>query len=345
MARFLYSVSPVGLGHATRAIAVAAILQRNGHYIEFTSGGTAADMIESYGYRVSRLVEAPVPQVVGGEMKMAAMWYLRYWRAYSRTRERLRRHISESRQDLVVGDEEFASVTVAMQNGLPNALVTDELELNFARSAAARLIERRVAEWYKRLQTEVTALLIPDAGKDSGNVHHVSPIVRPVTLTRTEVVDEFALPERGTMILFSMSGAGVGESLLRRTAEAWRAASIPGSFLVVSGNRGEKLGGENVFDLGPVKENQNLVASADLVVSTAGKSTIDEADMSGTPIITIPIKNHWEQERNAEQLGFGPGDASRLVELIRERAGSRRAPHDYRGAENAAALLASLAGQ
>jgi UDP-N-acetylglucosamine--N-acetylmuramyl-(pentapeptide) pyrophosphoryl-undecaprenol N-acetylglucosamine transferase len=79
---------------------------------------------------------------------------------------------------------------------------------------------------------------------------------------------------------------------------------------VVSGNRGKKKAGESIYDLGIVPDNQNLVAAADLVVSTAGKSTIDEAAEAGTPMIPVPIRNHSEQERNAAALGLVPGDAS-----------------------------------
>ena len=38
----------------------------------------------------------------------------------------------------------------------------------------------------------------------------------------------------------------------------------------------------------------------DLVVSLAGRSTIDESRVYGTPGIFIPIKDHFEQEQNAK---------------------------------------------
>ena len=98
-------------------------------------------------------------------------------------------------------------------------------------------------------------------------------------------------------------------------------------------------------ELGIVRDNQNLIAASDLVISTAGKSTIDESASSGTPIIAIPIKNHVEQERNAAELGFTFGDRERLEELIPKFLGKRSEPAHYTGAQRTADYLASSASR
>ena len=93
-----------------------------------------------------------------------------------------------------------------------------------------------------------------------------------------------------------------------------------------------------------VPEGQNLVACADVVVSLAGKSTIDEAAASGTPIIAIPIRYHAEQERNASALGFSRSDSARLPELVQEVIGKRLPPKRSDGETKAARAILSLAG-
>jgi UDP-N-acetylglucosamine--N-acetylmuramyl-(pentapeptide) pyrophosphoryl-undecaprenol N-acetylglucosamine transferase len=108
------------------------------------------------------------------------------------------------------------------------------------------------------------------------------------------------------------------------------------------GNKGRKVTGERILDIGVERDGQNLVASADLVVSTAGKSTIDEAGAWGTPIIAIPIRNHSEQMRNASALGFSPEDLERLPELINSMIGRRQKGLVAEGAPRAAALITSL---
>lgn len=274
-------------------------------------------------------------------MRRVTLWYLRSWLALRRTLPRTRRLLEDFKADVVVGDEEFSGMVAAGDGGLKRVFISDELELGFARTWIARKVEGRVERWYGKLQSSVDRLVVPELGEDSGNRFYVGPIVRPVTLGRDAARAEHGLPD-GPMVLFSMSGSGLGLDLVRRTAEALRSAALDGAFLAVTGNRGRKLAMEGVYDLGVVSDNQNLVAAADLVVSTAGKSTIDEAAASGTPAVVIPIRYHAEQERNAASLGYRAKDVSRLQELIQSKIGRREAPRDFRGAKDASRLILSL---
>lgn len=343
MTLVLWGVSPIGLGHATRGVAVAQELQSRGLEVVFATGGNAVGCISSYGMKVHDFIREPVPSVRSGEMKNASFWYLQYWLGYRRSKAAMRKLIDTLEPDLVVGDEEFAGVSIALETRRRHALISDELELGFARSFIARPIERRVARWYGGLQARVSALIVPDFGNDAGNRHYVTPVVRRVTASRERVIEELSLPSGGPMVLFSMSGAGIGDSLLQNALEAFRRLRIPGAFFVIAGNWGTRLAGGGVYDVGPVRDGQNLVAAADLVISTAGKSTLDEAASAGTPIIAIPIRNHAEQQRNAGSLGYRAEDASRLGELIAEKMGHREAPRKYDGASRAAKLLAGMA--
>ncbi len=342
MAKVLYGVSPIGLGHATRALVISRLLTAAGADVRLFSGGKAEDFLKSEGLRVDDIVSDPVPEVVGGEMKRTSLWYLRSWAALRKTTPRTEKLFDEYRPDLVVCDEEFSGVTVAIGRKCRNAFVSDELELGFARNSFSRMIERRVERWYRRLQDSVDLLLIPDFGQDAGNRWYVEPIVREVTRTKAQVLVDYALPSAGKMVLFCMSGSGIGGFLLEKVVSVFRQGAISDTYLTVTGNRGRKVEGEGVFDLGVVKDNQNLIAAADLVVSTAGKSTIDEAASSGTPIIAVPIRHHAEQERNAAALGYSADDAERLADLISRKIGGREAPREFRGAERASRLLISM---
>ncbi len=340
MARILYGVSPIGLGHATRAVAVAERLRMLGTEVLFVSGGQVVEFLRSYGYEAQDIVSEPVPTVRNGEMKGAFSWYLRYWRGFGRSKLKVGQVMSNWRPDVVVGDEEFTTVSLALERGIKHVMITDELELGFARSWLARQAEARVFRWYEALQQRVSLLVIPDEGVDAANKRYVGPIVRKMRRNRVEVSAEFSLPMTGRMILLAMSGSGLGSHLLDGAVHAVK--SSQDCFLVVMGNRGRSVDGERVFDIGVVKEGQDLVAAADLVISTAGRSTIDEAASFGTPIIAIPIRNHAEQERNASALGFGYKDVGRLEELVKAKTGRREAPRSFDGAEKVSHLIASL---
>ena len=146
------------------------------------------------------------------------------------------------------------------------------------------------------------------------------------------------------MVLFSFSGSGLGRELALRVKNAIEIAGLVGAGLVVTGNRGQKIDGKGIYDLGVIPDNQNLVAAAELVVSMAGKSTIDEAAAAGTPIIVIPIRHHAEQERNAAALGYSSEDVWRLPELVREMFGKRQPPRRFSGEVEACRAILSLGG-
>jgi len=342
LAGILYGVSPIGFGHASRSVAIGLKLRERSLEPEFATGGPAIKFFQSYGFKVHDVVSEPVPAESGGVMKNATLWYLRYWLGYRSTSRRMAELVTRLSPTLIVGDEEFSCVSIAIRNGLQHALISDELQLGFARSAVARRVEAKVGEWYANLQRSVSNLLVPSFGTDSGNIHYMTPVTRDVTKTREEARTEHGLPLDSSLILLSSSGSGMKPFLLHRSLEAFRKVCTHSEVFATAGAGPSSVEPRNVRELGIVRDNQNLIAASDLVISTAGKSTIDESASSGTPIIAIPIKNHAEQERNAAELGFSFGDRDRLEELIPMYLGKRGVPAKYAGAQKTADYLASL---
>jgi UDP-N-acetylglucosamine--N-acetylmuramyl-(pentapeptide) pyrophosphoryl-undecaprenol N-acetylglucosamine transferase len=337
LAEILYAVSPIGLGHASRAAAIGMKMVEKGLNVEFATGGNAVPFLRSYGFRVDDIVTEPTPSEKNGIMRYPALWYIRYWSGYRSTKSKMSELIGRLKPGLVVGDEEFSSISLALEGKIRHAMISDELQLEFAQSSFSRYLERRVSRWYSTLQGSVSDLLVPDFGKDYRNVHFMSPVVRATTADRRMVLESLGLGPESKIILLSASGSGIGEFLLKSTLTALEGLVL-GAKLVVTGLPPREQDGKAIY-LGVYRDNQNLVAAADLVISTAGKSTIDEALSYGSPIIVIPIKNHSEQERNAASLGFSYGDLTRLRELIPKHFGQRSEPKNYRGADSIAAYL------
>jgi UDP-N-acetylglucosamine--N-acetylmuramyl-(pentapeptide) pyrophosphoryl-undecaprenol N-acetylglucosamine transferase len=75
----------------------------------------------------------------------------------------------------------------------------------------------------------------------------------------------------------------------------------------------------SIINLGFVSNLHDYIYASDLVVSLAGRSTIDESIVYKTPGIFIPIKNHFEQEENARRMGYNYEDIFRLESLIEEK--------------------------
>ena len=341
MPQILFGVSPIGLGHASRAAAVGLKLREAGLEPVFATGGNAVRFLGSYGFRVHPIITEPTPWESEGVMKYPAIWYIRYWFGYRSSRARMSSLTDELRPSLIVGDEEFSGISIAIERGIAHAMISDELELGFAQTWLSRYIERKVSAWFEELQRRASSLLVPEFGNDHGNVHFVSPVIRAVTRTREQVLAALGLEPGTRMILLSSSGSGIGDFLLNRVVQAVEKLDLQGVALVVTGLAGGPPR-KAVRYLGIERDNQDLVAAADLVVSMAGKSTIDEAACYGSPIIAVPIKNHSEQERNAAALGFRHEDLDNLEQLIPRYLGRRTEPRNYKGADVIAAYLRGL---
>jgi UDP-N-acetylglucosamine--N-acetylmuramyl-(pentapeptide) pyrophosphoryl-undecaprenol N-acetylglucosamine transferase len=89
------------------------------------------------------------------------------------------------------------------------------------------------------------------------------------------------------------------------------------------------------------------VFASDLVVSLAGRSTIDESIVYGTPGIFIPIKNHFEQEQNASRFGYTYEDIFRLESLIESKIATTKTNREVgrSGAQDAAKIILGLLEQ
>ena len=79
-----------------------------------------------------------------------------------------------------------------------------------------------------------------------------------------------------------------------------------------------------------------------MIISLAGKSTIDESKAYGTPGIFIPIKNHFEQENNAKMEGFIFEDINRLDKLILEKLEEKRNKINADGAKLSSEIIRKL---
>ena len=100
--------------------------------------------------------------------------------------------------------------------------------------------------------------------------------------------------------------------------------------------------GKNVRSLGFVNNLHEIIFASDLIISLAGKSTIDESKSYGTPGIFIPIKNHFEQEDNAKEEGFSYNDVNKLDSLISQKLEEKRNPQNYDGAKKAAEIIKNI---
>ena len=143
-------------------------------------------------------------------------------------------------------------------------------------------------------------VIIPEQGDNQDNIRRTGPIVRETNFSREELRKKFSFNK--TTIIISIGGTNVGLFLIDKAIQSILKVNQDIEIVVISGPAVTKKF-DNVKNLGFVDNLHELIFASDLIISLAGKSTIDEARAYGTPGIFIPIKNHFEQEDNAKAEG------------------------------------------
>lgn len=341
MKNLLFFSSPIGLGHASRDIAVASKL---GADITFVSGEGASRMISDYGFKVKDLYRHDGFKVNDhGELKHALRWLLGYWSYYKKCKKTAESIIRESKPELIVSDEDFASIAAAQELGIPNVIITDVLQTNFTKGSLS-LIEKKMNKVMKQMIDNSNLAIIPAEGNDHDNMTYVGPIVRDLDSDRHALRKRFGFNKK--TILVSVGGTDSGRFLINKAVETYSKIKdvTDAEMIVVSGpSLSMNARQEGVKYLGYERNLHEMIYACDLLISLAGRSTIDEALAYGTPAIFIPIKKHFEQEQNAKQCGFGFDDIHRLEELMIEKLNEDRGVMSIgKGTDKASSLISSL---
>jgi len=217
-------------------------------------------------------------------------------------------------------------------------LITDILETRFVNGIGS-LIEKKMNRSMKEIIQKCDLVILPENGPNEDNITRVGPIVRSTFYTRDELRKKFSFNKK--TIVVSIGGTNAGKFLIDKVVDVFEKIKLDAEFVIVSGPS-LKIDNDKIRNLGFVNNLHEIIYAADLIISLAGKSTIDESKHYGTPGIFIPIKGHFEQEENAKKLGFSFNDLIRLESLIPEKINEKRTQVNFDGAQKAANLIKSL---
>ena len=329
--------SPIGLGHITRDIAIANNFDNIS--AKFVTGSGAAKILKNLDFKVEDAYIPPQFIVENGMLKNSTRWLWNYYQYYKRCKKIAKKIIDKDNPKLVISDEDFASLTVAQNKKIPTVLITDIIQTNFV-SGITSFIEKKMNKSMQEIMKKCYTVIIPENGPDEGNIKRVGPIVRQINSSREELRKKFSFDKK--TIVISIGGTDVGLFLIEKALESIPKIRQDVDIVVVSGPSLSKKFGNSIRNLGFVNNLHEMIFAADVIVSLAGKSTIDEAKAYGTPGIFIPIRGHFEQEDNAREEGFVFEDINRLDKLILEKLEQKRNPLETRGAINAYNIIKKL---
>ena len=368
--KVLFFTSPIGLGHATRDIAIAEKLK---HIVKdeilFISGGAAYDLISKEGFQALNLYRPPPFTVDSGKLRNSFVWLMKYIIYYKRSKKIAEEVMSKDvhKYPLIVSDEDFASIAVSQNTILSKSILIYDMveptasrhgitsnyynnnfennvgETHFA-SGFLHMFEKKMNRSMRNLINKCDKVIIPDFGDNSANLVFVGPIVREVKSDRKSLRNNLGFTRK--TILVCAGGTDAGRHLIQKSLEAYGNLKkrLDVDLILVPGPNLELNDSDDFYNLGFVDNLHEYIYASDLVISLAGRSTIDESTVYGTPGIFIPIKNHFEQEQNAIRLGYKYEDISKLESLIEEKLGMNHQNPilDSRGAEVTAKIISEL---
>jgi UDP-N-acetylglucosamine--N-acetylmuramyl-(pentapeptide) pyrophosphoryl-undecaprenol N-acetylglucosamine transferase len=352
-----FFTSPIGLGHATRDIAIAKKLKQiASDEILFITGGAAYDLISREGFHALNLYRPPHFTVEAGMLRNRFVWLMKYIIYYKRSKKIAEDVIMKtSHKPLIVSDEDFASITVGQNIILKCILIYDILESPICSnkdkigethftSGPLHIFEKKMNGSLHDLINKCDKVIIPDFGSNKANLVYVGPIVREIKSDRNTLRSNLGLTRK--TILVCGGGTDAGRYLIQKSLEAYEKFKkrFDIDLILVLGPNLKLNVSDQFHSLGFINNLHEYIYASDLVISLAGRSTIDESIVYGTPGIFIPIKNHFEQERNAIGLGYKYEDISNLERLIEEKLGFTRinTASSSRGAEMAAKVISEF---
>ena len=330
----LFFSNPIGLGHITRDIAIAKEIAKSYNYydFDFITGSKAFDFIckendssEESKYNAHNLYLPPEFSINEGKLKNSFVWLLKYVSYFRKSKVKVKKLLSTMDKNweaapLIITDEDFASLSVGKDLNIPRILITDILRTHFIRTRMLSNIEKYLNNSMCNLIKSSDCVIIPEFGDNRDNLFYVGPIVREIKTTRDELRKKFSFNK--ITILITTGGTLAGHYLTKRAVEAFtRLKKRFDCDLIISFSSDNSLidqGDKSCRNIGFVNNIHEYVYAADLIISLAGKSTIDECLVYGTPGIFIPIKNHFEQVDRAREIGFSYDDVNKLDAIMEE---------------------------
>ena len=333
MSDLVFFTSPIGLGHATRDAAISRYLGNISK--KFVSGAGAYRLFSEHGFDADNLYKPPPFRIENGKLQSPLKWLFSYLSYYKECKRISSKVIEIEKPSLVVSDEDFGSLVTAQRQGIKTVLVTDILETRFA-TGVGSAVEKIMNRGMKDIIEKCNLVLVPENGKNSGNIVRVGPIVRDITESREQLRKKYSFSKKTVVV--STGGTDLGKFLIEKTIQVFKNGMIDAELVLVSGPT-LQMAQTPYRNLGFASDMHEVIFASDLVISLAGKSTIDESRHFGTPGIFIPIKGHFEQEENARELGYSFEDIFRLEKLILEKIDEKREPRPFEGAKIAAEMI------
>jgi UDP-N-acetylglucosamine--N-acetylmuramyl-(pentapeptide) pyrophosphoryl-undecaprenol N-acetylglucosamine transferase len=328
----------IGIGHASRCVAIAKKLQEEGVEVAFASYGSGYEMLKSYPeYKTIKLPDIKFYGDAGElDIKYTAKKSIGVPFIFLKSIYYESRLIKKFKPDLILADSHFSVPITAKLKGVPCVMITNELTLNFSDlypdDKTVEYLENGLKKFVKDVCNLCKAVLVPDVPgsieipqKLEKIVFHTGPLLKndPEKMPcRDELRKELGFQISEKIVLVTVGGSEFGIELLKLICIASTRINCDKLIIVT----GPQIESDFIFESNKIIKKKFLenmmdwMKISDVIVSLAGHTTIMEVMSLGIPNIVVPIDNHPEQLKNSINVaGYGISIVEDIKKLSPEK--------------------------
>jgi len=320
--RVLYSCSELGLGHASRTIALGKQLEKNGHELFVFSGGRAYQLLKREFKHVYECTPVAWYENAHGIITSASLLNILFplpWFNYETNRFEikdssametihryydLRRHIRQIAPEMLVSDGDIHALRLAVRWKIPSVYVTNLIRPSYGFSSFLNPGERITERYVK----QCPRIIIPDnPPPHTVSEYNIGDLSQIGIRKNAEFVGSFfdISPTEGLEehIFAPISGpSGARAKLTKMILPILKVSNTKSivSLGVPGKKTGSKLGRSEIFTWLSQQERQEYMKNSKIVVFSGGHITCFETIKHAKPSVCIPTQP--EQMANAAKL-------------------------------------------
>lgn len=318
--KILITTCGVGIGHASRDIALAQYLEQNQHKIEFASYGSGLNYLKKYKYKTYNL---PPMNFEGKDGEINIEESIKQSKdipfTFIKSMYKESRIIKKSKPDIIISDSHYSMPITARFLNIPCYIITNDLTFGFSKSTELKSIkyfEKGIRKFIIEITKGCQKILIPDI---PGNIQipeelqhkttHIGPLLQNnynEIDTKEKLRKKHNFTSNEKIIVVTIGGSEFGKILINNILSI--SEQIKTDKIIIFTGLEVKTESFHNFDKNKIilKEfTHNLVEwmkLSDLTITLAGHTTSMELISIQKPNIMIPLTNHIEQEKNAIRM-------------------------------------------
>ena len=317
--RILITSFGVGIGHASRDLALARKLEQEGYEIIFASFGSGYNYLKINQQEVHMM---PTMNFQADEGEINIKDTVKESKdipfIFIKTMYKEAKIIREIKPDLIIADSTYTSPITAKFLNIPCFIITNDLTFGFSdstESMSIKYFEKSIRKFIKEITRGCKKILIPDVpetveipSKLKNKTEFIGPLLHksPDEIETKQVLrKKYNFKEDETIILLTVGGSEFGKVLINNICEI--SDNINCDRIIIF--TGLEIGMDefsNDDDKIIIKEFTPYLVDwmqvSDLVIALAGHTTSMELVSIKKPNILIPLKNHIEQKRNIKNM-------------------------------------------